>query len=359
MSPPIFLPTPENISRAVALLTEGKPVAFPTETVYGIGADARSDAAIAAVYALKSRPQFNPLICHMLGADMAADYVRWNETARALAKAFWPGPVTLVLRKKGSGIRDMGFGKNTFFPSSRIPNPISLLASAGLDTIAVRSPAHPVARALIAACKFPLAAPSANRSGRVSPTTATHVAEEFGSSVDMILDGGACTVGIESTVVDCTDESNIQILRPGSVTVEEIECVIPRLDRGISGSRSSLVARGPAVALRPSGSLPRDDGFKSPGQLASHYAPTLPVRLNVTQPEPGEALIAFGAEVPSEARKTINLSVAADLKEAAAKLFAALRELDSPEFSGIAVMPIPDEGIGEAINDRLRRASVR
>jgi L-threonylcarbamoyladenylate synthase len=307
-----------SVAEAARLILEGGLVAFPTETVYGLGGDATNERAVAAIFEAKGRPQFNPLISHVLGPDEAKRLVRWNDTADRLAARFWPGPLTLVLpRAKDS--------------------PIALLATAGLDTVAVRAPAHPMAQALIRAVGRPLAAPSANRSGAVSPTRAEHVAESLGDRVKMILDGGPCEVGLESTVLDLTTAPPT-LLRPGGATREAIEAVI-----------------GPIVLSNaiPSG----DSARKSPGQLDSHYAPARPVRLSATTVGADEGLLAFGRDVPAGARVTLNLSPGGELAEAAANLFAMLRALDRPEVGRIAVMPIPETGLGLAINDRLRRAA--
>jgi L-threonylcarbamoyladenylate synthase len=314
----IVEPTAQSIAAAARLLQDGGLVAFPTETVYGLGGDATNERAVAAIFEAKGRPQFNPLISHVLDAAAAQKLVRWNDTADKLAARFWPGPLTLVLpRAKGSAI--------------------ALLATAGLDTAAVRAPSHPVAQALIRAAGRPLAAPSANRSGAVSPTRAAHVAESLGDRVTMIVDGGPCLVGVESTVLDLTTTTPT-LLRPGGATREAIEAVI------------GAVALSDAV---PSGESAR----KSPGQLASHYAPARPVRLNATAVAADEGLLAFGPRVPAGALLTFNLSPAGDLGEAAANLFAMLRALDRPGIGRIAVMPIPETGLGLAINDRLRRAA--
>lgn len=299
----------EAIAAAASLLRAGKLVAFPTETVYGLGADATDDRAVAAVFAAKGRPRFNPLIAHIPDAAAADALVTMDERARALAATYWPGPLTLVLPR-------------------RPDCPVSLLASAGLDSLAVRAPAHPVAQALLRAVGRPVAAPSANPSGRVSPTRAEHVEPLPGLA--MVLDGGPCAVGVESTVLDLT-APRPRLLRPGAVTREELERRLGPLDAAGAG-----------------------EAPKAPGQLASHYAPSLPVRLNVRRARPGEAILGFaeGAENP-----TLNLSPSGDVAEAAANLFAMLRALDRPEFSAIAVAPIPEEGLGAAINDRLRRAA--
>ncbi len=302
--------THEAVSEAGRLLRAGQLVAFPTETVYGLGADATDDRAVAAVFAAKNRPWFNPLIVHVDGVETAGTLVVFDERATALARAFWPGPLTLVLpRHPASGL--------------------SLLVSAGLDSVAVRAPDHPVARALLEAAGRPVAAPSANASGRISPTAAAHVAESLGGRVAMILDGGPCRVGLESTVVDLCGETPA-LLRPGGLPAEAVETIV-----------------GP---LAPPGSGPA----RSPGMQSRHYAPRLPLRLNADAPWPGEALLGFG---PVSGQETLNLSVSGNLEEAAANLFAMLRALDAGAHAGLAVSPIPDSGLGRAINDRLRRAA--
>jgi L-threonylcarbamoyladenylate synthase len=307
-----------EIEAAARLIRAGELVAFPTETVYGLGGDASNERAVAKIFEAKGRPQFNPLISHVPGAAEAKRFVQWSDTAEKLAAKFWPGPLTLVLpRAAGS--------------------PIALLATAGLDTVAIRAPAHPMAQALMRAAGVPIAAPSANRSGAVSPTRAEHVAESLGSKVSMILDGGPCTVGVESTVLDLTSERPI-LLRPGGATREAIEAVI------------GPIALSDAL---PTGNAAR----KSPGQLHSHYAPSRPVRLDATAVAADEGLLAFGRHPLAGARRTVNLSVAGDLGEAAANLFALLRALDRPDIARIAVMPVPHTGLGLAINDRLRRAA--
>ena len=291
-------------------LHEGRLVAFPTETVYGLGADATNDHAVAEIYAAKGRPSFNPLITHVLGAQAAFAYGKFNPLAERLMAAFWPGPLTLIL--------------------PRVQHcALSLLVSAGGDSVGLRCPAHPVARALLEACGLPLAAPSANRSGRVSPTLALHVREEFSADL-MVLDGGACEVGIESTVLDLTGEP--MILRPGSITREMIEEIIGRCHSHEGGNPLA---------------------YKSPGMLASHYAPNARVRLNAKSAEAGEAMLAFGG-----VQGDMNLSPSGDLTEAAANLFSMLRALDARGVAGIAISPIPMEGLGLAINDRLARAAV-
>lgn len=313
----IVVPADEaNIGKAASHLLAGELVVFPTETVYGLGGDATNDMAVARIFDAKGRPRFNPLIVHFAQPAQARLQARFDQPADRLAAIFWPGPLTLVLPRQ----RDCQ---------------ISLLASAGLETIAVRVPSHPVAHSLLAACGRPVAAPSANVSGKVSPTTAGHAAETIGAKVAMILDGGPCGIGIESTVIDLSGET-AALLRHGAVLEEEVTAVIgPVIDR----TRLSTARPG------------------SPGMLASHYAPDLPLRLDARNVDPGEALLAFGPHAMSGAAETRNLSARGDLVEAAANLFAMLRTLDRPEFSGIAVMPIPERGIGRAINDRLRRAA--
>lgn len=298
------------IAEGAQRLRDGALVAFPTETVYGLGADASNGEAVASIFAVKGRPQFNPLIVHVKDQAQAARHVTFTDTAAALADAFWPGPLTLVLPR-------------------RTDTPLSLLVSAGLDTVAVRAPAHPIAQALIAATGRPLAAPSANPSGTVSPTRASHVAEGFGSKV-FILDGGDTTVGVESTVIGFGPHGAV-MLRPGGVPREAVE--------RITGAALAAPTPGGPVT--------------SPGMLTSHYAPHARVRLNADHAEPGETLLGFGPQAPGE---VLNLSPTGNLAEAAAHLFAMLRALDA-NAEAIAVMPIPVTGLGEAINDRLQRAA--
>jgi len=303
----------ESIARAAAILRQGGLVALPTETVYGLGADAGNDRAVAAIFAAKTRPRFNPLIVHVHDVNRARTLATFTAQSQALAEAFWPGPLTLVLPR-------------------RMGAHVSLLASAGLDTIALRIPAHPVARRLLEESALAIAAPSANRSGTTSPTTAAHVAESLGAAVDLILDGGAAPLGIESTIVGF-DERGAVHLRRGALPRERIEAVVGRLHE------------------------PANDAVTSPGRLKSHYAPTTPLRLDACDAGSDEALLAFGLAVPGEARLTRNLSVSGDLGEAAANFFAMLRELDAADCARIAVMPIPERDLGEALNDRLRRAA--
>ncbi len=306
-----------DAQEAAAALRAGALVAFPTETVYGLGADAASDAAVAAIFAAKRRPRFNPLIAHAAAAGEAFALGRFGPHARRLAEAFWPGPLTLVVPRA---------------PAC----PVSLLASAGLETIALRVPAHPKAQELLRAFGGPVVAPSANVSGRLSPTSARDVAESpLAGEVEVILDGGECAVGVESTIIGFSGAGAPVLLRPGGVTREEIGAVLGR-----------------PLQLREEG----EGAPSSPGRLPSHYAPRARVRLNAAAPERGEAYLAFGPDAPAGAR-TLNLSPAGDLREAAANLFAFLRRLDETGAGRIAVAPIPAEGLGEAINDRLRRAA--
>ncbi len=295
---------------------EGRLVAFPTETVYGLGGDATNGKAVAAIFEAKGRPQFNPLIVHVADIAQAKTHAEFTPFGLRLAEAFWPGPLTLVLRR-------------------RTESNLCDLVSAGLETIAIRVPDHPIAQSLLKAADRPLAAPSANRSGRVSPTQAQHVQPDLGERVGLILDGGPTALGLESTIIDATGEAPV-LLRTGAVPAETIEAVL-----------GQTISRPVEAGAKP----------QSPGQLASHYAPEAKVRLGATDVQNGEALLAFGADVPATAGPMINLSATGDLIEAAANLFAALRVLDRTGVEKIAVMPIPDQGLGEAINDRLRRAA--
>lgn len=298
--------TPHEAARALA---DGALILLPTETVYGLGADAGAPEAVAAIFAAKGRPRFNPLISHVADAGLAADIGVFDAAAQALAQAFWPGPLTLV-----TPIRDAG----------RVCD----LARAGLDSVAIRVPGHPTAQAVLAAFGGPVVAPSANRSGRPSPTTFADAMEETGFAVAAAVDGGPCQVGLESTVVSVLD-GRIALLRSGAVTRAQIEAVV-----------------GP---LSDSG-----EGRRSPGRLALHYAPDAPVRIEATAARPGEILLGFGPGV-GEARWS--LSPSGDLSQAAANLFRLLREADRQRPAAIAVSPIPGTGLGEAINDRLRRAA--
>jgi L-threonylcarbamoyladenylate synthase len=311
------------VAAAARVLAEGGLVAFPTETVYGLGADAANPAAVARIYRAKGRPAFNPLIAHVGDLAAARRIARFDAAATALAEAFWPGPLTLVLQKvENCAVAD--------------------LATAGLDTVAIRIPAHPAAREILRAFGGPVVAPSANISGHVSPTTAAHVENDLAGRIDLIVDGGPVAVGVESTIIGCFDEP--MLLRPGGLPRAEIERVLGR-----------ALKQAPAEA--------DEDGGQplAPGMLASHYAPRARVRLNAQRLEPGEALLAFGLGAISgidAAATVMNLSESGDLDEAAANLFGHLRALDGQGVHTIAVMPVPDEGLGEAINDRLRRAAV-
>jgi L-threonylcarbamoyladenylate synthase len=306
--------TSRSIARAAQLLRVGRLVAFPTETVYGLGADATNEHAVAEIFAAKARPRFNPLIVHVAGVTEAEAVAVFDDRARRAAARFWPGPLTLVLpRRSGCGV--------------------SLLACAGLDTVAIRAPAHPVAQALLRKTGRPIAAPSANRAGRVSPTEAAHVAEELGPRVALILDGGRTPLGLESTVLDLSAEA-VALLRPGAATLEQLTELLGPI---------AAAEAGPA---------------RSPGMQASHYAPSLPLRLDAVDARSGEVLLAFGPSAPPGFAAILWLSHSGDLAEAAANLFAMLRRADRPEFTGIAVMPVPEHHLGRAINDRLRRAAV-
>ena len=310
----LHLANPNAIAEAARVLLGGGLVAFPTETVYGLGADATNGEAVARLFAAKGRPRINPLIVHLPDRAAAEQVVRFNAMAARLADAFWPGPLTVVLPRSTT-------------------TKVSLLVSAGLDTVAIRVPAHSVARQLLKTCRVPVAAPSANRSGQLSSTRAAHVAEELGSRIDFIVDGGAAALGIESTVIGFDNDTPI-LLRAGAIARKDIEEVTGPLGR-------------PRVEAAP----------KSPGQLASHYAPRASLRLAARDVRASEALLAFGPDVPAGAVKTLNLSASGNLHEAAANLFAMLRMLDASGTPTIAVMRVPDIGLGEAINDRLRRAA--
>ncbi|HAH10434.1 MAG TPA: threonylcarbamoyl-AMP synthase [Alphaproteobacteria bacterium] len=303
----------QTIAAAAHALKAGRLVAFPTETVYGLGADARNDLAVARVFEAKGRPQFNPLIVHVADLEAAQTLGMFKTQALKLAERFWPGPLTLVVPRKG----DCG---------------ISRLASAGLDTLALRVPANSVARNLLTAFGGPIAAPSANRSGALSPTRAEHV-QGLGAHLAMILDGGACAIGLESTIVALSDAEPV-LLRPGGLAREEIEAVV-----------------GTLLSLQPS------DRPSAPGQLSSHYAPRAGLRLNADIPDTGEAFLAFGPQPLPLPPNSLNLSLTGDLVEAAANLFAHLHQLDQLGVRTIAVAHIPMSGLGEAINDRLLRAA--
>lgn len=301
-------------------LERGGLVAIPTETVYGLAADATNAEAVAGIFAAKNRPSFNPLISHLPSLAAAERHGIFNKDAELLARHFWPGPLTLVVPKQpGSAIAD--------------------LTSAGLETVALRVPDAPLMRALSGALGKPLAAPSANRSGRISPTEAAHVVEELDGRIDMIADLGPCRVGVESSVVFCGAGHEPTLLRPGGISATDLETVLGR-----------PLARAGSDDHSPS----------SPGMMTSHYAPSIPVRLNVTEIQAGDALLSFGPDLPANSEKAIahlSLSQRGDSVEAAKNLFAALRSLDRPGISSIAVAPIADDGLGEAINDRLKRAA--
>lgn len=304
--------TAQDIAAAADALRAGQLVAFPTETVYGLGADAGNDQAVARVYAAKGRPAFNPLIAHVASAAAAFELGAFSAEARALATAFWPGPLSLVVR--------------------RAPGcPVSLLASAGLDSIAIRVPAHAMALRLLEAVGRPVVAPSANPSGRISPTTAEHVRRHLRDKVAIVLDGGRCQVGVESTVVSLL-EGSAKLLRHGGVPRSAIEEML-----------------GHAIAVETHAERPR-----APGQLTSHYAPHATLRLSAEAPRPGEAYLGFG---PLHAHGPWTLSATGDLVEAAANLFRLLHDIDATGAACIAVAPVPHQGLGEAINDRLQRAA--
>lgn len=313
--------TDQSLANAVTVLRGGGLVGMPTETVYGLAANARDGKAVARVFEVKGRPSFNPLIVHVNSIDEALEIAEMNDQECALAERFWPGPLTMILKRRGnSGLSD--------------------LVSAGLPTVAVRVPAHKTARTLIKACGFPIAAPSANKSGALSPTTPEMVVQGLADSVDLVLAGGACSVGLESTVVDCSGGVPV-VLRPGGITLEDLG----------GGARSY-----------------EGDDITSPGQLLKHYAPSSKVRLNAVDVKHAEALLSFGSikfmglegggsasDLPDE--RLLHLSPEGDLYEAAANLFSMLRDLDQSGCETIAVMAVPEVGIGVAINDRLRRAA--
>lgn len=302
-------PDPDGIARAAQHLAAGRLVAFPTETVYGLGADARQSLAVARIFEAKGRPRFNPLIVHVASPQQAQAFVHWSDQAEALSRAFWPGPLTLVLPlRDDAGLSD--------------------LVTAGLPSLAIRVPAHPLAQQLLTAFDGPVAAPSANPSGRISPTTAQHVLTGLMGRIDALLDGGACPVGLESTILGLTGAPTL--LRHGGLAAEDIAA---RLDAPLSEDTT-----------------PR--ALTAPGQMESHYAPTARIRLDATGPQPGALLLGFGAM-----ECDLNLSPTASLVEAAANLFPHLHSLDAMGPATIAVAPIPETGLGRAINDRLRRAA--
>jgi L-threonylcarbamoyladenylate synthase len=323
LTTPILPAGEAAVASAARCLAAGGLVGFPTETVYGLGADATNPAAITRLYLAKGRPSFNPLIAHVGDLEAARQIAHFDATALVLAEAFWPGPLTLVLPKT----RDCA---------------VADLATAGLDTVAIRIPSHPLARQILRAFGGPVVAPSANLSGHVSPTTAAHVQSDLAGRIDLIVDGGPVAVGVESTIIGCFEAP--MLLRPGGLPRGEIERVLGR-----------------TLAQPPDD--PDGDSSQplAPGMLASHYAPRTPVRLNADRVEPGEALLAFGPDAVSgmnAAAAMMNLSSSGDLAEAAARLFGYLRALDAKGARAIAVMPVPHHGLGEAINDRLRRAAV-
>lgn len=300
-----------SIARGAEILRAGGLVVFPTETVYGVGADATNPHAVARIFAAKGRPQFNPLISHVLGLADAERHAALHPKARALIEAFWPGPLTIVAPR-------------------RADSPVAELACAGLATIALRSPSHPLARELLAAFGGPVVAPSANRSGHVSATTAAHAADDLEGVVDLILDGGASDVGLESTIVAIDKDGRATLLRPGAIGREAIE--------GITGTLAA----------------PSSGAIAAPGMMESHYAPRARIVLDAATPPPGAAYLAFGAPAPANG---LTLSAAGDLTEAAANLYAHLRALDATGADTIAVAPIPGSGLAEAIRDRLARAA--
>lgn len=306
-----------GIAEAAGALRAGRLVAFPTETVYGLGALATDDGAVARVFEAKGRPAINPLIIHFAEVEAARDFAAFDDRADALARAFWPGPLTLILPQQANSA-------------------ISALATAGLGTLGVRLPAHGVAQTLLRQTGGPVAAPSANRSGRVSPTTAEHVLADLDDRIDLVLDGGPVPIGIESTVIDLSRTGQIILLRPGGVTRGEIEAVVGPLTRATAE---------------------RSEPIRSPGLLLRHYAPRTPLRLNATHVNADEALLAFGPHQPEGTRIWRNLSSGGDPQEAAYNLYRALRELDAANTRCIAVMPLPETGLGEALTDRLRRAA--
>lgn len=310
---PILAARDDNIKKAAKRLKEGDIVIIPTETVYGMAAHAGLDQAVVKIYTTKKRPRFNPLICHVKNLEQAKQIGDFSLTASALAKAFWPGPLTIIVPYNGE-------------------DRVALTTRAGLETIAIRVPAHPVVQALFNYIDFPIAAPSANPSGRISPTCPDHVQKAYKDDL-FILDGGPCIYGIESTIVDCTGVDPV-VLRHGAIAFEDLQAIIPTIQ-----------------------SKSQTDEIKAPGLLKSHYAPSIPLRLTCDHPQKNEALLAFGPNVPTGFAAVFNLSPKGDLTEAASRLFMGLHDLDQPTYAGIAVMSIPDQGLGVAINDRLQRAS--
>ncbi|MBL4692901.1 MAG: threonylcarbamoyl-AMP synthase [Magnetovibrio sp.] len=304
-----------NIIKAANIIRAGGLVSFPTETVYGIGADATNDKAVAAIFGTKQRPHFNPLIIHIKSVFHAFDFAQFNQLALELTLKHWPGALTLVLKRKKDA-------------------KLSFLATAGLDTVALRVPNHPVAQAILNAANVPIAAPSANKSGYISPTRAAHVEEQFSGSksLNLLVDGGPCKVGLESTIVDMSGDTPT-LLRPGGLATQDIEAIV-----------------GPLT-------IHASENIIAPGQLKSHYAPSIPLRMNVLPGDckPDETYLGFGSNITNT--NALNLSQSGNFAEAAANLFSMMRRLDNPENNAIAVAPIPDQDLGLAINDRLRRAS--
>ena len=307
----------ETLALAAELLAQGGVVAFPSETVYGLGADARSPSGVAAIFEAKGRPAHNPLIVHVLNLDAARELVVVDDRAAGIATAFWPGPLTLVLPLRST-------------------SGLAAAVTAGLSTLAVRVPSHPVARALLTTSGAPIAAPSANQSGSLSPTAGSHVARSLAGRIPLVLEGGAAEVGLESTILDLSGHTPV-LLRPGAVTQQQLEAHL-----------------GPLTVSDGSPETP-----SAPGQLLKHYAPRLPLRLNASAPEAGEAWLAFGRTSHPSHSPQLNLSESGSLTEAARNLFAMLHELDQSDAEGIAVAPLPREGVGKAIHDRLTRAAHR
>lgn len=313
----IYSPTNTHLDLAINALNSNQAIAVPTETVYGLAANATSDEAISAIYKIKGRPSYNPLIIHIKSAGEATKYAYLNENAKKLMVHFWPGPLTLILpRKENTGL--------------------SVKATANLETIALRCPAHPVMHKLLSRISYPLAAPSANLSGTISPTTAQHVHQGLAEQIDIILAGGKTKIGLESTILDLSTD-HPKILRPGSVSQQDIEDIIGAID--VKEDSSAII--------------------KAPGMLKSHYAPNLPIRLNAQFPIEGEAFLAFGPLLKEYGDRCLNLSPDNDLDEAAQNLFDMMHQLDDLKYTGIAIMPIPEIGIGIAINDRLKRAAAK